>query len=69
MRKRSKVAPMRSSPRHVWRVAYQVASGCVERCDRCGGSFHPGLDGYGPVYCAPSPDWLRAHPDDDRGER
>lgn len=72
-RKKTATGPVGQSPRHVWKVAYTTKSPpfvCVERCERCGSHFHPLADGlHGPFYCNPTPDWLRAHPEDDRKER
>lgn len=54
------------SPRHVWHWYAQNA----DRCDRCGRFFHRLTDGlHGPFYCYPMPEWLTAHPDDNRKDR
>ncbi len=58
----------RPSSRHVWKVASQN----VDYCERCGTRFHRIADGpSGAIYCSPTPQWIAAHPDDDRmlGER
>lgn len=54
------------SPKHVWRFASQN----VDKCLRCGSHFHRVADGaHGAFYCAPTPQWLQAHPEDDRKQR
>lgn len=53
------------SPRHVWEGSYPV-----DRCKRCGAHFsYTGFDTHGPIYCKPTPAWLRDHPNDDQKER
>lgn len=53
------------SPRHVWDKGYPVT-----RCERCGSHFsYSGMDTCGPIYCYPTPAWLKAHPEDDQGTR
>jgi hypothetical protein len=55
----------RPSKRHVWYVASQN----VDACKRCGTRFHRIADApSGAIYCHPTPNWLREHPDDDRAE-
>lgn len=54
----------RPSARHVWYVASQN----VDACHRCGTRFLRNVDTTGAIYCAPTPEWLRDHPDDDRKE-
>lgn len=54
----------RPSSRHVWKVASQN----VDFCERCGTRFHRIADASGAIYCAPTPEWLASHPDDDRKE-
>src|SRR3990167_2304674 len=60
------------SPRHQWvylRGTSALYTGAVERCARCGAHFVEKADTRGPIYCAPTPQWLREHPEDDRKER
>jgi squalene cyclase len=52
----------RPSARHVWRCDGQH----VDVCDRCGSRYYRPGGGSGAVYCYPTPDWLRDHPEDDR---
>ncbi len=54
------------SPRHVWRYVSQH----VDKCLRCGSHYHRLTDGaHGAFYCAPTPQWLKEHPDDDKEQR
>lgn len=54
------------SPKHQWEVYSQN----IDRCKRCGSMFHRVADGaHGAYYCSPTPEWLRAHPDDDLEQR
>ena len=60
------------SPRHQWvylRGTSALYTGAVERCARCGAHFVEKADTRGPIYCAPTPQWLSEHPEDDRKER
>lgn len=57
----------RPSPRHVWYVASQN----VDACHRCGTRFTRwgvNTNTSAPIYCVPTREWLRDHPDDDRKE-
>lgn len=57
----------RPSARHVWYVKSQN----VDACKRCGTFFYRPGGGTGAVYCFPTPQWLKEHPEDDGmlGER
>ncbi len=54
------------SKRHVWKVLrWSQLTGSVERCERCDRTFVEKADTRGPVYCYPTPEWLKTHPGDD----
>lgn len=54
------------SKRHVWKfIRMSDSAGAVEHCQRCGRHFIEKADTRGPVYCYPTPEWLRDHPEDD----
>jgi hypothetical protein len=59
--------PRTVSDAHVWRVVWQDPSysSCTEQCQRCGASFVPKADTYGPPWCPPIAVWLKDHPTDD----
>jgi hypothetical protein len=63
----------RPSSRHVWKhTGYAKEGGGHDRhivhCERCGSNHSPAWGGSAPIHCFPSPEWLRAHPEDDRKE-
>lgn len=64
----------RPSGRHVWKQLEPVVNtyghhdSHREECLRCGRRFVPYLDERAPIYCFATPEWLAAHPDDDRKE-
>lgn len=54
------------SKRHVWKYhGRSELAGAVEHCERCGSHFLEKADTRGPVYCYPTPEWLKTHPADD----
>lgn len=69
---KTEAGPIRGqSPRHVWKmVAFHGPRDHVARCDRCGAHYVERADGaHGPMYCKPTPAWMKAHPEDDGKER
>lgn len=57
------------SKRHVWKfIKITERAGAVEHCQRCGSHFIEKADTRGPVYCYPTPLWLKQHPTDDGKE-
>jgi len=54
------------SKRHVWTfLRSSERTGAIEHCARCQSHFIEKADTRGPVYCYPTPEYLKAHPEDD----
>lgn len=65
----SKFPQLSNSPskRHMWELV-QSKNSFHEHCLRCGSRFVPAGGGRAAFYCNPKPEWLKAHPNDDREE-
>lgn len=49
------------SPRHMWEVKSQTC----DVCKRCGSTYLHRVGGRAAFYCYPTPEWLKANPQDD----